>query len=357
MADRFDSTAYKSSSGLDGEASNSSYRFNSGRSDVVPPAEQQSIGGNQSTITTFPEKKIDSQRDSNNIPIKFPEDLADDFYISFNSFKHSVEKPKEARRTFTFEKSIVLPLPTNLTDGTAANYSAEDLYVLGNAAKDLASSALSKSNNSIMGAVSRTFSKKGLNDATNSISKGINKLAADPKKAPEDIALSGGTYLLAGASGPTFAAAKSALQLSANPFPVMIFQGTSFKPAFTFDWVLYPESRSEANIIKKIIGYFRKEMLPERIDTNPSVLRTPAIFQIKIVPKGIGRTFKRCVLTNMAVNYAPNGPSFITDVTGNQDKFNTAVAISLTFQEIEVWLANDYSDSEDNYFDPNPEFQ
>lgn len=357
MADRFDSTAYKSSSGLDGEASNSSYRFNSARSDVKPPVEQPAIGGNQSTITTLPEQKIDGQRQPDNLPVKFPEDLTDDFYISFNSFKHSQERPEEAKRTFSFQKSIVLPLPTNLTDGNSAGYNAENLYAFGQATKNIIASALEGGNNSIGGAVSYSLSSRGLNDAAQSIAQGINKFAANPSGAAEKILLAGGVNLLSATSGETAAAAKSSLQLSANPFPVMIFQGTSFKPAFTFDWVLYPESRSEANTIKKIIGFFRKEMLPERDDTNTSILKTPAIFEIKIVPKGIARTFKRCVLTNMGVNYAPNGPSFLTDVTGTQQKYPSSVAISLTFQEIEVWLANDYSDSEDNYFDPNVEFQ
>ena len=131
----------------------------------------------------------------------------------------------------------------------------------------------------------------------------------------------------------------------------MIFQGTGFKPAFTFDWTLYPES--EAKTIKTIIGFFRREMLPERIETNTSVLKTPSIFEIKIKPSGIARVFKRCVLSNMAVNYAPSGPSFLTDSTGNQQKYPSAVSLSLTFQEIEIWLANDYLPLESDSFDPS----
>jgi hypothetical protein len=307
------------------------------------------------TNPNLPSTTIDDKRNTNNTPVKFPEDLADDFYISFNTFKHSQERPQEAKRTFVFEKSIVLPLPANLTDGNSAGYSAENLFFLGNAGKELATSLMNEKG--IGGAVSYALSKQGLNAAAESITQGMNKIAANPRAAAETIGLGVGVNVLSGTPGVTAAAAKSALQLSANPFPVMIFQGTSFKPAFSFDWVLYPESRAEANDIKKIIGFFRKEMLPERDETNTSILKTPAIFEIKIVPKGIARTFKRCVLTNMGVNYAPSGPSFITDVTGNREKFPTAVALSLTFQEIEVWLANDYTNSEDSYFDPNAEFQ
>lgn len=354
MADRFDSTAYKSSSGLDGEASNSSYRFNSGRSDLPSPAEQSPVGANQSTITRVPpEETIEPKRNPDNTPVKFPEDLADDFYISFNAFKHSEERPQEARRSFTFQKSIVLPLPSNLSDGNAVGYSAENLYYLGNAARELASNLVNEKG--IGGAVSYVVSKQGLNDAAQSLAAGINKIAANPRAAAENFALGLGVNLMNNAPG--FAAAKSASQLSANPFPVMIFQGTTFKPAFTFDWILYPESKSEAETIRKIVGFFRREMLPERMETNSSILKTPSIFEIKLRPKNIGRTFKRCVLTNMAVNYAPNGLSFISDVTGNQEKFPSSVSLSLTFQEIEVWLANDYQESETEAFDPNFDLQ
>ena len=357
MADRFDSTAYKSSSGLEGEASNSSYRFNSGRSDLPRPAEQQPTGGNQSTISTLPDKKIDSQRQMDNTTLKFPEDLADDFYISFNAFKHSMERPEEARRSFTFEKSIVLPIPTNLSDSFAAGYNSTDLYIAGEAVREFASSSFQEKG--IAGSVKYAFSNAGINKASEKVSDLLDAISGNPA-VTKNAALTGGVYLAEGLntiSPGIAAAAKSSMQLSANPFPVMVFQGATFKPAFTFDWTLYPESRSEATNIKKIIGFFRREMLPERMETNTSLLRTPSIFEIKIRPKNIARTFKRCVLTNMGVNYAPNGPSFISDVTGNQEKFSSAVSISLTFQEIEVWLADDYSILEDNYFNPNIEFQ
>lgn len=348
MAYSFDSNAYKSGSGLGGQD-----RFATGRSDVVNPTtvpQQGSVGGNQSTITTLPDQKIDSQRQPDNTPIKFPEDLADDFYISFNTFKHSKDRPADQRRTFKFERSIVLPIPTNLTDGQSAGYNAENLFVMGNAVRESLSSTFNEKG--IGGTVQTALSKEGLNTATRNVSDILDAIAANPGAAAGKAALTGAVYLADGLKGQLAAAAKSSFQLTANPFPVMIFQGTSFKPAFSFDWVFYPESQSESDIIRQIVGFFRKEMLPERIDNNPSILRTPAIFEIKIAPKGIARTFKRCVLTNMGVNYAPSGPSFLTNVTGNQEKSPSAVSLSLTFQEIEVWLSNDYDDDLMTGFDP-----
>lgn len=349
MAYSSDSNTYKSGSGLEGQD-----RFATGRSDVVNPTTVQpqgSTGGNQSTITTLPDDKIDSQRQKDNTPIKFPEDLGDDFYISFNTFKHSKDRPSDQRRTFNFERPIILPIPSNLTDGQSAGYNAENLFVAGNAVRESLSSAFNK--DGIGGTVQTAFSKEGLNKAASSVADILDAINANPGAAAGKAALTGAVYFTDGLKGPLSAAAKSSLQLTLNPFPVMIFQGTSFKPAFSFDWTLYPESQSESDIIRQIVGFFRKEMLPERIDTNPSILRTPAIFEIKITPKGIARTFKRCVLTNMGVNYAPSGPSFLTNATGNLEKSPSAVSLSLTFQEIEVWLSNDYDNDLMTGFDPS----
>ena len=93
-------------------------------------------------------------------------------------------------------------------------------------------------------------------------------------------------------------------------------------------------------------------MLPEMVEGNPSILKSPAVFEVKMVPDEYTRQFKRCVLTNMGVNYTPNGTTFIksNDGTGDAAKVPAAVSLSLTFQEIEVWLADDYSADESNSF-------
>ena len=336
-------SSYKAGGGVGAEQSNAPERPSSGSGSPMRGA----------TSSTLASTAIDEKRKKDNAPMKFPEDLTDDFYISFNAFKHAFERPPEsyrsrdAARTFDFMKSIVLPLPTNLTDSFSAAYSSENLYYAGDALKNQLSSDLRKEG--IGGTASSYASKEGLNSLVGSVMDTVKKTD------PGQLALGLGVFGLTNLPGSFAAAAKSSLQLTTNPFPVMIFQGTNFKPAFTFDWVFYPESGSEAATLKKIIGFFRKEMLPERMETNTSILKTPSVFEIKITPFEIGRTFKRCVLTNMGVNYAPNGPSFITDIA-SQQKSPSSVAISLTFQEIEVWLANDYRTEEEFFFDPRPEF-
>lgn len=336
-------SSFKNSNGLGAEQS-------------TPPARPAAspggpLRGNFSTVgagsSELASTTIDDKRNNDNAPITFPADLTTDLYISFNAFTYSKERPQDQQRSFTYEKSIHLPIPTNLTDSFSAGYSSENLYYAGDALKNQLSSDLRREG--IGGTVSSYASKEGLNKLVGSVMDTVKNTD------PGQLALGLGVYGLNSMPGAAAAAIKSSLQLTTNPFPVMIFQGTSFKPPFSFDWTLYPESQTEAYIIRKIVGFFRREMLPERMESNSSILRSPSVFEIRIVPPEIGRTFKRCVLTNMGVNYAPNGPSFL--VSSVKEAFPTAVTLSLTFQEIEVWLANDYQTLENLDFDPKPEFK
>jgi hypothetical protein len=295
--------------------------------------------------STLPEKEIENNRaaslNGDIAPLVFPSDLGDDYYISFNAFKYTSERPEELKRTFLPNRHIKLPLPSNLTDSYSSSYSSENLFAAGNALKEFVSSEINNKNgtNSLQAAGSR------LSDPNYVANLGISALEALQKNAGK-IAAGVAVQGLSGAGGPLFNAAKSSLQLTANPFPVMIFQGTGFKPPFTFDYTFYPESYEEAETIKSIIGLFRKNMLPELMKGNRSILKTPAIFEIKVTPSDILRRYKRCVLTNMGVSYSPSGISFIKDSEESSRVNPTATSLSLTFQEIEVWLGDDYSSSE-----------
>ena len=318
---------------------------------TTPARQSSSYTSSAQVSTTLPDKTIEQNRSTNlnseNAPIQFPSDLGTDYYISFNAFKHALEKPEDTRRSFTFKKSINLPLPANLSDNYSADYNSENLFFVGNALKQ----GLTEFSSGPGGVVGG-FENLNMNSVGSNAAKALNYLAENGSK----IGAAAGVMALGGMGGPMGAAAKAAFQVTANPFPVMIFQGTKFKPPFTFDWTLYPESEEEADNIKKIVGFFRREMLPETYPGNPAILKTPSVFEIKITPSDPLRKFKRCVLTNMNVNYAPAGVSFlktsISPLESSNDAVPTATSISLTFQEIEIWLADDYSTDQGFGFEP-----
>ena len=342
------SSTGQSTSGLGGKPSTDK---TTAVSQALTPSYGVSSARGPSTVTA--EEKIEEKKAADIAPIIFPSDLGGNYYISFNAFTHATERPAESQRTFTFKKSIFLPLPSNISDGYSAGYNSEDLYFAGNAAKEMTSNLFAEN-----GGVVNGLSKLGdANYMANKLSQGIKSLTKDKvKNAAAAAAIQG----ITGLGGPIGAAARSSLQLTTNPFPVMIFQGTGFKPDFTFDWTLYPESYSEAQTIKTIIGFFRREMLPEKLEGNSAILKTPSIFEIKMVPDDYTRKFKRCVLKNMSVNYAPNGPSFIvsegTGAGGVSEHIPSSITLSLTFGEIELWLADDYQPFEELQFAERPIF-
>lgn len=285
------------------------------------------------------ETKIDEQKkkEFENGSIIFPPDLSTDFYISFNSFKFSKDRPLEALRTFKFEKSVFLPFPSSLTDQYGASYTREDLYFGGEFLKDSINQLMTSDGTR---SIANVLPGTGIADRVGQVAAGVlEKINEKPMESIATVA----AYGLTGIGGAIGAAAKTAFQVSTNPYPVMIYQGTGFK-SFAFSWVFYPESKEETETIRTIVGYFRREMLPERLETNKTILANPAVFEIVVSPDKYTKKFKRSVLTSVDVNYTPSGPAFVK--SSDTDAAPAAVALSLNFQEIEIWLANDFDNSE-----------
>ena len=324
--------------------------------------EEQSVEGSKKGIfgpprepvSAPPEKKIEVKRAallSTISPLVFPSDLTDGFYIEFNAFKANTERPEESTRTFSFEKSVYLPFPQSVTDQYNASYSPENLFFGGDFAKTSFDALMTSDGTK---RVSNILPGKGVADrAGNILADLIKKTTSSPKESAAAVA----TYGLSGVGGPIAAAAKTSLNVTTNPYPVMIYQGTNFK-SFAFSWTFFPESPAESDTISKIIGYFRREMLPERNDNIPSILKYPAIFEISIQPEI--KMFKRCVVSNLDVNYTPAGPAFVKEFPKPQagsfftniDLVEpTAITLSISFQEVEMWLANDFKTSEVEFFD------
>lgn len=118
---------------------------------------------------------------------------------------------------------------------------------------------------------------------------------------------------------------------------------------FTFSWELYPRNEEEVRNIKNIIDTFRYHSHPARsrgdvsvTEADPQImLRVPAEFTVKFLSStsnGSGTGFveneyipkiSRCVITNISVDYTPNGV-FST----LKDNSPTAYILSLTMSEV-----------------------
>lgn len=129
-----------------------------------------------------------------------------------------------------------------------------------------------------------------------------------------------------------------------NPYLTLLFQGVDFR-SFQFDFKLYPHSEEEAQTIYDIITTFRASALPSGISAANSsgdspFLGYPNEFEIEYKfankPNKWLNKFKRCVLTNIDVNYTSTG-----QWTTLRNGFPTEIDMNLTFKEIEILVQDD----------------
>jgi len=133
-------------------------------------------------------------------------------------------------------------------------------------------------------------------------------------------------------NGPNQGANSAATGLAANPKKEQVFKGVNFR-TFTFDYKFFPRNANEARNVRWIIDEFKYHMHPEFKDSNNFVYIYPSEFDIFYYRDGQeNRNIHRhtsCVLTDMAINYTPNG-LFSTFDNG----MPTQIDITLQFREL-----------------------
>lgn len=120
--------------------------------------------------------------------------------------------------------------------------------------------------------------------------------------------------------------------IAANPKKEQAFKNVDFR-TFSFDYQFAPRSENEAQNVLNIIRAFKYHMHPEFKSTNEFLYLYPSEFDITYY-KGENENLNihrhtSCVLTEMNVNYTPNGV-FTTFPNG----MPTQIAITLTFKEL-----------------------
>jgi hypothetical protein len=121
--------------------------------------------------------------------------------------------------------------------------------------------------------------------------------------------------------------------LAGNPKREMVFKGVDFR-TFSFDYNFFPRDEKEAEHVYNIIYQLKFHMLPEyKNDTNNFLYVYPSEFDISYFSgNGLNQYIHRhpsCVLTDLIVNYTPNG-NFTTFANG----MPTQIAITMSFKEL-----------------------
>lgn len=132
--------------------------------------------------------------------------------------------------------------------------------------------------------------------------------------------------------GPNASANSAALGLAANPKKEQVFKGVDFR-TFSFDYQFFPRNPTEAKNVMSIIQQFKYHMHPEFKDANNFVYIYPSEFDIVYYANGQENPHLHrhtsCVLTEVNVNYTPNG-LFTTFPDGQPTQIN----LTLSFREL-----------------------
>jgi len=138
-----------------------------------------------------------------------------------------------------------------------------------------------------------------------------------------------------------------------NPMLEMIYSAPSMR-SFQFEFTFYPRDEREALEVQRIIERFRFHQAPELAEGTKGFLVAPSEFDIKFYYAGsqnpnIPPIADNCVLTQMDVNYTPNGFSAY-EVPG-EDKpslgrtgMPVAITMQLQFKETTFLTKADFRD-------------
>ena len=237
--------------------------------------------------------------------------------------------------------TILLPIPSNISDTNAVDYQTSNLNSIAGAAVG-----------GVMGVMEggRRFANMSVTDA-------LMATGEDVKSAVSSVnsAVGGGDqvrgfitrFLASKAVGianvnitPNQILARSTGEIM-NPNMELLFNGPSLR-SFRFQFKLTPRGKTEADEVRKIIRTFKEHMAP-KVSNAGTFLKTPDVFELRY-RKGTDRhpflhKFKQCFLKEVNVNYTGEGTYATYD-----DGSPVSMIMDLSFQEIEPIYNTDYDE-------------
>jgi len=222
--------------------------------------------------------------------------------------------------------SIILPIPSQLSDTNATNFGESSL------------------NSFYAAAISKTLGITGSQTPEEFVSK-VGGLAVDAAQVAKDPRVAGIVKLFAAQQAVSALGANISFeQLFArttgsviNPNMELLFNGPTLRQ-FKFQFKFTPRSQPEAQEVKNIIKSFKKHMAPSGGDKI--FLKTPDIFELSYQGKSAEylNRFKLCALTNMSVNYTGEG-----NYATYSDGAPVSMIMDLAFQELSPVYQEDYN--------------
>ena len=271
--------------------------------------------------------------------LRYPRQSLEQFgydYIQITAYEYEAS-PKLTGRDNNFGtrfkksyETIQLPMQTGLSETMGVGWGADTLNAIQGIAAGAAMSAMEGVAN-IGDPKARQAAGKGLAEA----GQQIGSLAKDEQTTAFIKA-----YFAGQAVGANVVTRTTGTVI--NPNMELLFSGPEMR-TFNFNFTLTPRDREEARTVRKIIRAMKRNMSPQRSESN-LFLKTPRIFKIEYIygegnmPHPFLNKFKPCACRNFTVNYTPDG-SYMT-YAGEPSM--TSYSISMAFGEIEPIYADEY---------------
>jgi len=253
--------------------------------------------------------------------------------LKFNMMKYVPKKFDQEQ--FGFEDretkgrsigSVILPIPAGIGDANAVSWGGNSMNAVQAALAQAALDAITKSPG------------EGVDSLLNS----AQKVAGNSGEASTALA-----NTLAGMASGQQGLLTRTTGAILNPNLDLLFQAPTLRP-FNFNFSLSPRDPKEAEVVMKIIRFFKQGMSPIRSKSN-LFLKSPHTFQLQYLLREGRRSrehpfinkFKECALQSFGVQYTPTG-NYSTFSDGVMTQYN----ISMTFTELEPVFNDDYGDKD-----------
>ena len=255
--------------------------------------------------------------------------------LKFNMMKYVPKKFDQ--KTFGFEDrakdtrgrsigSVILPIPAGIGDANAVSWGGNSMSAVQAALAQAALAGITKNPG----------------EAVDSLLTSAEKIAKNSGEVGTALA----TTLAGMASGNQNLITRTTGAIL-NPNLDLLFQAPTLRP-FNFNFSLSPRDPKEAEVVMKIIRFFKQGMSPIRSKSN-LFLKSPHTFKLQYLLREGRRSrehpfinkFKECALQSFGVQYTPTG-NYSTFSDGVMSQYN----ISMTFTELEPVFNDDYGDQD-----------
>lgn len=268
------------------------------------------------------------------MPIKYPSDLSDKYYLSIGFVEYSRPSPFQSLISLTpvaGAEQLCLPIPGNLVNSQDLNWGVGN-GLLGNmlvdgvgagfgdqtSQKDLAAAA------TVMGLTAIPWALGGL--AGGAVSHALSSNPATSAGAGAN----GDNFgsMIQGGAQDVIKAVLQRVGLAVNPVLTMQFNAPEFKK-HQFTWKFAPGKRTESTDLQTIVDQISLNALPD-VAFGGAFFKYPSIANIRIHTGSKDLyAFQQSVITNVSVDYAPmKVPSFLVD------QQPTEISLTISFVEI-----------------------